>query len=298
MKNIQLKSNFDNLPLSLAIFEVEKPLGIVQIIHGMSEHKERYFAFCLYLNTLGFSAIISDLRGHGESISPNLPLGHFGKQGMQALINDQLTITHYLKETYSLPITLFGHSMGSIIGRVLLQENDNLFRKIILSGVPNYQFAVHLGIPLIHILTLFKGSKGNSLLVEKMVTGAFNKKISPANIKNAWLSYNELNVESYNNDPLCGFPFTLNGYKTLFQLMKRMHKKRNYNGKNNQLPILILVGIDDPCTGSKKGLKDSLGTLSHIYQNISLRSFQGMRHEILNEKDYTLVLEEIKQFLK
>ena len=38
-----LLSKRDQLPLELAIIEPEgEPIGIIQLIHGMSEHKERY----------------------------------------------------------------------------------------------------------------------------------------------------------------------------------------------------------------------------------------------------------------
>ena len=43
MKNKDIIS-FDNLILKGYLFdEVVKPIGVVQIIHGMQEHSERYF---------------------------------------------------------------------------------------------------------------------------------------------------------------------------------------------------------------------------------------------------------------
>ena len=39
-----LLSKRDQLPLELAIIEPEgEAIGIIQLIHGMSEHKERYY---------------------------------------------------------------------------------------------------------------------------------------------------------------------------------------------------------------------------------------------------------------
>ena len=44
-----LLSKRDQLPIELAIIEPEgEAIGIIQLIHGMSEHKERYYDFMDY----------------------------------------------------------------------------------------------------------------------------------------------------------------------------------------------------------------------------------------------------------
>ena len=67
MGKIMLPSD-DNYALSLSFFESEKerPAGVVQIVHGMEEHKERYYDFALYLAVHGLHVVVADLRGHGE----------------------------------------------------------------------------------------------------------------------------------------------------------------------------------------------------------------------------------------
>ena len=61
MKEIFLKSH-DGLNLSIALFEVENPVGLVQIIHGMKEHKKRYYPFAEHLQSLGYTVVVSDNR--------------------------------------------------------------------------------------------------------------------------------------------------------------------------------------------------------------------------------------------
>ena len=41
--------------------------GILQLVHGMSEHKERYEEFMRYMADKGFVTVIHDHRGHGGS---------------------------------------------------------------------------------------------------------------------------------------------------------------------------------------------------------------------------------------
>ena len=61
-------SEKDCLQLEVAILEPkEKTKGIVQISHGMSEHKERYYEFMKYLSENGYICVIHDHRGHGAS---------------------------------------------------------------------------------------------------------------------------------------------------------------------------------------------------------------------------------------
>lgn len=64
-----INSNCDGLPLSTALFVPEGDIkAIVQISHGMAEHKERYYEFMEALAEAGYAAVINDHRGHGESV--------------------------------------------------------------------------------------------------------------------------------------------------------------------------------------------------------------------------------------
>lgn len=52
--------------------EVSKPLGMVQICHGMAEHALRYDRFARYLNENGFIVFADDHRGHGKTDAEHL----------------------------------------------------------------------------------------------------------------------------------------------------------------------------------------------------------------------------------
>lgn len=65
-----VKSPCDGLNLStLTVLPQlpEKAEGIVQLIHGMAEHKERYLHFMEFLAAHGYICIIHDHRGHGKA---------------------------------------------------------------------------------------------------------------------------------------------------------------------------------------------------------------------------------------
>ena len=71
------KSEADGLEISvMALIPDKKPYrAVVQMVHGMSEHKERYIPFMQYLAKLGYVVVIHDHRGHGKSVKHQDDLG-------------------------------------------------------------------------------------------------------------------------------------------------------------------------------------------------------------------------------
>lgn len=295
MKNITLKA-IDNYELSLAIYEAKNAKGYVQIIHGMQEHKERYNYFANKLLEAGYTVVVSDTRGHGY----NAPiLGYTAeKNGDKLILEDQKLITEYIKNTYQIDkVILFGHSMGSIVARNLLQSETENYSCTILSGYPNYQSAVKLGLLIAKAIRKIKGGKHYSKLLTSLSVGSFNKKIKNPKTKVDWLSVNEDNVEEYINDPYSGHKFLTSSFVDLFQLMVNMNKVSNYKNVKS-IPLLLLRGMEDPCTGGNKGSFNSIKTMSKAgLRNITELKYENMRHEILNEKNKDLVINDILEFL-
>ena len=52
--------------------------GVVQLVHGLAEHGTRYGRLATALNAAGFLITGADTRGHGASVSTEVPLGSFG----------------------------------------------------------------------------------------------------------------------------------------------------------------------------------------------------------------------------
>ncbi len=296
-QNIIVQSK-DGYQLSCALFEASKPKAVIQVVHGMEEHKERYDAFAEYLAKNGFTVLTSDLRGHGE----NAPLlSHIAdKKGDELLISDQQEILKYIKNTYKgVPVYLFGHSMGTIISRVLLQKEAKEYEKVALSGYVNPNPAGGAGIVLGNLIALFKGKKGNSKFITNLVVGGFNKSIENPRTPLDWLSYNEDNVNAYIADPLSGKEFTLGSYNALFKLLVQMGKAKKYQPINENLKFLLIAGKDDPCTGFEKGREASKKLLEKAgYKNISVITLDNMRHEILNETEKEKVYEDLLKYFE
>ena len=298
MENIILNAS-DSYPLSLNVYEVENPKGVIQVIHGMEEHQNRYKEFAETLNQFGYNVITSDMRGHGENAKT---LGYFkDKKGHLALLDDQKVIREFIINKYpNLPIIFFGHSMGTIISRNILQEYSSSYSKVILSGFPNHNPVAKIAISIAKMITLFKGPKYRSKLLHNLSIGSFNKTIKNPKTPVDWLSYNEDNNTKYMEDPLCGFGFKCSGFRDLFTLLSNMsNSKKHYKNLNASLPILMIYGKDDPCVGGVKGVQGSINYLNKVgFNNLTVIGYDNMRHEILNEKDPSSIYKDIQSFLK
>ncbi len=295
MKKVFLKTK-DNYELELHIFEVKNSESVVQIIHGMEEHQERYEPFIKFLNKNGFSVVSSNMRGHGIN-APDL--GHFkDNKGYIELIEDQKLITSYIEENFeNQDIYIFAHSMGTIITRVLLEDYSNHYRKVVLSGYPNYQSASHIGIIVSNFIKLVRGPKYKSKLLSNLSVGQFNKKITNPKTDYDWVCKNEKVIEEYINDPFCGIGFTCSAYNDLYHLVIKMHQPKNYKNINKNLKFLMIRGLEDPCVGENKGAEDSRRILKESgFTNIKFIDYPNMRHEILGEENNEQVYNDILEF--
>ena len=67
MQSIHLRADH-GVSLHCTIWEPEQePKGIVQIIHGVAEHTERYDTFARFLNQHGYLVVGEDHPGHGKT---------------------------------------------------------------------------------------------------------------------------------------------------------------------------------------------------------------------------------------
>lgn len=296
MEQIFLKSS-DGYKLNLHVFKCENPKGVIQVIHGMEEYQDRYNYMAESFTKANYIVVTSNMRGHGEDAAK---LGYFCEnRGDLQLISDQKTILQYIKDEFkNLPIYIFAHSMGTIITRNLLQDLSNEYSKVILCGYPNYQGAAKIGVLLARLIKTFKGKEAKSKMLQGIAIDPFNKKIKNPRTKSDWLSYNNENVDKYLLDPLCGFGFTTSAYEALFRLMSNMHNKKLFKDINKHLPLYLISGEDDPCTGGNKGVMSSYNALKDIGFKVNEpKIYPHARHEILNEDIKDTVIKDCINFL-
>lgn len=288
-REFTLQSKYDNLALSCAEYAAEgvtqtNARGVVQIVHGMCEYKERYEGFIDYLTQNGYIVFAHDHRGHGGSVTANENLGYFGDKKGEAIVDDAALVTDEIRRLYpGLSVTLFGHSMGSLVVRAYIQKYEEKIDKLIVCGSPSKNSLAGFGLMLNGVISAFRGKKYRSRLMANASTGGGDDKF-PGEGKNAWLTRDKTVVEKYNADEKCNFVFSCNGFSNLLHLVKNAYKKKKYPAKHSDLPIFFMAGADDPVIGNEKKWLAAQQFLRDVgYKNVTGKMYPKMRHEILNE---------------
>ncbi len=299
-KTFTLLSPYDNLPLKGFItLPDSEAKGIVQFAHGMAERKERYEEVMNFLTERGYICVIHDHRGHGESVLREEDLGWFGDKKGKAVVEDTVAVSRYCKGEYpDLPLTLVGHSMGSMIVRCYIQDHDDFIDKLVVCGSPSKNALAGAAVCLTKCIALFRGARHRSKLLKYLSTGKGAKRFADEG-RGAWLSTNRANVEKYIKDKTCGFRFTCNGNENLFRLMKNTYKKKAYKVQNPHLPVWFIAGGDDPVIVNEVKWVEAIEFLQKAgYANVSGKLYEGMRHEILNEIGREEVYQDLFSFIE
>lgn len=282
-------NTFDSLKLFMASAEIDNPKAVIQIVHGLKEHKKRYYDFAEYLKNNGYTVFMSDNRGHGYSVNDEYPLGYMAD--IHLLVKDQYEITKYIKSKYqNIPLYMIGHSYGSMIARAYLQNYDAEITKLVLSGTVAYNSLVNIGLMLGKIINTIKGKKGSSIILQTL---ADNDDIS-------WVCSNPETMAQYKSDPFCtGYKYMNISIYNIFKGMKELHNISAYKCQNPELKILSITGEKDPVTKGEKGIKDSILTLKKIgYKNIENIVYKDMLHEVLNEVNKEQIYKDVLNFLR
>lgn len=306
-RTVTLFSDQDEIPLSVLTIAPAKDIrGIFQLSHGMCEHKERYIPLMEYLAAQGLACIIHDHRGHGGSVLEDDDLGYMYGSDSTAIVEDLHQITRYAKVLWpGKKLCLMGHSMGSLVVRCYLKKYASELSGLIVCGSPSQNKAVGAALFITAFLTRLYGSHYRSPLITNLAFGPYEKRFPTEPVANCWLSANKDNVKKYNEDPLCGFTFTTEGYRALFHLVQETYSEKAW-AKARQagtcapydLPIRFIAGEEDPCIGSPDQWHAAMDFLKDQgYTHVSGKLFPHMRHEILNETDNHLVIEDVSTFL-
>lgn len=297
-REFEFVSDFDGLKVSAVIAKPSGNInGIVQIVHGMNEHKERYFEFMDYLAEEGFITVIHDNRGHGKSICTLDDLGFMFRNGGKGFAEDIVQLKKVVRSVYpTYPYFIIGQGMGSLGVRCMLKEHDEDLGGVILLGCLCYSRFSGFVRSVNSAVSQKQGSRSRSDRIYEVWEETMNRDFGGA--PHSWISSRKEVVEAFNADPLCNFKYTLNGYEGLLYLMRETYSKSGWRVKNPNLPIRFISGRDDPCMISERKFFKAMQLLDKVgYESVSHRLFDGMRHDVLNEKNSINVYKDIAKTL-
>lgn len=271
------------------------PIGILQIIHGMSEHSGRYSHAGRYFSDQGFLVVAHDHRGHGHTDPDQLGyLDH--DKGLDVLAENVGDIKRKFTSNYpALPFIMLGHSMGSFCLQRYFQLFDDRADAIIYSGSNGKPPGMlNFGIWVSALHRRIFGGDARSPFLDKFVSGLYNRHFKPNRTTADWLSRDEQMVDLFLDDPLCDFVFTNQFFHALFTGLRNLHHHKPFADHDKNIPVLLLSGERDPVSDMGKGVHNlaKLIRKSGVRQ-VDVKLYKEGRHEMLNETNREQVLNDV-----
>ncbi len=281
----QFLTGFDGNKIFCRIWsEVKSPKAVVQIIHGMVEHSERYDEFAKFLNSKGFIVFGWDLRAHGRTAGSPEQVGKYQGDLFEDCVNDAIFFAEMLIKENNMPLIFLGHSYGSFVLQEVIQQYHG-HSLAVFTGSANMRgdSSVGLGLMVARLTKLFKGKDAPAKTIYNLSFVKYGKKFPNGN----WLSNDDEIWTKYVADQYCGAVCSANFYLSMFKHLKKLGKAKNLAQVDLDKPILISSGSDDPVGGAGLKLARSLHRqyLELGVSKVEFKVWEKGRHEILNEKN-------------
>ncbi len=249
-----------------------KPRSVVLLVHGLAEHSGRYEHVASHLINQGHAVFGFDFRGHGHSEGKRIYINHFSE-----FVEDLATVYGQAKASYpDLPFFLLAHSMGTTVALNFLIDRSPQVSGVILSGT-----------------ALLAGSDISPMLLSLSgIIGTLLPKLPTVRLNSRTISRDPAVVQAYHNDPL-----VYNG-KIPARTGAELNRIFGYIQQNLPAitsPLLILHGKDDELANPEGSNILYKGSAS---KDKTLKLWDGLYHEILNEQEKAQVLEMISNWIE
>jgi alpha-beta hydrolase superfamily lysophospholipase len=279
---------------------VEKPSAIVQIVHGGAEHAGRYNGVAQALNEQGYTVYAEDHRGHGRTGEINTKLGDMGEaNAFERVCDDVLSLgRRATTENPGVPLVIIGHSLGSLITQRILLQHSEEYAAAVLSGSPDIM-GIAEGAELVHAEVNRVGRDQVSEVLDAATVENFAAAIPDAESPYDWLSRDREQVKLYADDPWCGYALCTGVWQDLIAAMLVTTEVSAVAAAlRKDLPIYILSGSDDPVHADWTAIDRLAANYRDCgVQDITIKNYNGGRHEMFNEVNRDEVIAELLDWL-
>ena len=277
------------------------PRGVVQIIHGISEHMGRYDHVARFLNENGFLVCGEDHLGHGRTVSDGR-YGYFAARGgWDFVVRDIRRLREIEGEKYpGIPYFLMGHSMGSFLARTYLIRWPGTVDGAVLSGTGQEAAPlVAFGRGASNLLCALCGPEHVSGLIYRLSLGSYSRPFRRDGGTGSWLSQDPEMVESNRRDPLCSFRPTVSMFRDMMEGLEFIGSGSNLAKMDPETPIYFFSGDRDPVGSMGKGVRKVEEMFRRAgCRDVTVKLYPGGRHEMLNEVNRSEVLEDLLAWLE
>ncbi|MCR5784976.1 MAG: lysophospholipase [Eubacterium sp.] len=285
------------------VYESEnvEPQAVIQFVHGMAEHIERYDNFFEFLTEQGFIVYGDNHIGHKDSVLSDDDLGYFCESdGWKCLVKDEHRLTSIIKKEHpDKKLFIYGHSMGSFITRAYITQYADEVCGAVISGSAGKNPALGAGKKVTSLITKLKGKRHRSGLITAMMFGSYNKRYKNVKSPYAWLTRDEKVVEEYEADKYSGFMFTTSAYMDLMNILDFVTEDAWYDKVPKSLPMLFIAGEMDPVGNWGQGYVEIDEKFSkRNMDDVTVRLYPEMRHELHNEIGKEKVWNDVTDWIK
>lgn len=240
--------------------------GHVLLVHGIAEHAGRHGQVAARLAQAGFETHASDLRGFGASGGVRAYVERWSRYHDD--LEDQLAAVR--AAAAGLPVVLYGHSMGGLIGLgYVLADPPRPQPDLLVLSAPA------IAAPIASWKRVLASVLGRALPRFAIANG----------LPSGGLSRDPSIEVAYRSDPL-------NTHTTTARLGMELLGEQGRVGKRlaelDRLPVptYVLHGSDDPI------VPESASALLQGKGNVTRRVYPGMRHEMHNELEGGAVIDD------
>ena len=257
----------------------DRAVAAVQLAHGVGEHAGRYEHVGQTLAAAGYDVWADDHRGHGRTGleqhgGDHKLLGRLGPGGVRGATRAVHDFTRVIRESQpDIPLVLLGHSWGSLMAQLIINSSPADYDAVVLTGTAHR--------------TLRHMNSGN-------LNARFDH---PGATGLEWLSRDPAVAQAFLDDPLTTATPLLKLFGPL-EALRLLGRPARGLAARKDLPILIVVGEDDPLGGSA-----SAGFLAADYRersglsSVTTISYPGARHEVFNETNRDAVISDVLAWL-
>lgn len=277
-----------------------EPKGVVQIVHGIAEHIERFEPVVNYFNSCGYVVVAEDHMGHGRSIGTDGVRGYF-HGGWFAAVDDTYQLLRYTAKKYpDVPYILLGISMGSFMVRTLIAKYpDSGISAAILCGTAwQSSQTITAARSLATLVCKASDEKQPNEMLQKLMFGSYNQRVEKPQSPNDWLCRDRRIVEAYDADPLCGFPPTAGLVRDMMEGFRYIQDPRHLARMRKDLPVFFIAGKEDPVGAYGAGVETCVKAFREAgMTRVACKLYADDRHDILNELDKLMVWSDVTNWI-
>jgi alpha-beta hydrolase superfamily lysophospholipase len=244
--------------------------ALVLVVHGLGEHAHRYDHVAQRLNAWGYAVRGYDHYGHGD---PGGVRG--GLPSANRLVDDLADLVDSTRRGVGagLPLVVLGHSLGGLVAALFAAQRPQALDALVLSSPV---FATR--------------ARGLRKLMLRTLPHVLPGLRVGNGVRPALLSHDERVVQAYRDDPLGHDRISARLGGFIVQGAREVSRR----APEWKVPTLLLYAGDDRAVDPEGSRAFAQAAPREV---VSSRRFDGLYHEIFNERDAQPVFDALRSWL-